>query len=147
MLEVVKVSQEIEVVGFFQNLLVPLHAANGLAVFKDLDGLNLVTLLSLRLDSVDLKMDLKEEQLSAGELFAAFAIISSLTFVFKVDLARGKLDQLIFNNTRELTSFRQSSAVLVGEAEELQARLEQLTDKSLRLLEVEHHADVQVYQS
>jgi hypothetical protein len=44
MLKVVKVSQEIEAVGFFENLLVPLHAANGLAVFKDLDGLSFVTL-------------------------------------------------------------------------------------------------------
>jgi hypothetical protein len=92
-------------------------------------------------------MDLKEEQLSAGELFTSFTIIPSLTLVFKIDPARDKLDQLILNNTRELTSFCQSSTVLVGEAEELQAGLEQLTDKSLLLLEVERHADVQVNQS
>lgn len=99
------------------------------------------------MDSVDLKMDLKEEQLRAGELFASFAIISNLTLVFEIDLARGKLDQLVSNNTRELASCCQSSTVPVGEAEELQTGLEQLADKSLLLLEVEHHADVQVHQS
>lgn len=99
------------------------------------------------MDSIDLKMDLKEEQLRAGELCASFSISCGLTLIFKVDLARGKLDQLVFNDARELAGFYESSTVLVGEAEELQTGLEQLADESLLLLEVEHHADVQVHQS
>ena len=57
------------------------------------------------MDSIDLKMDLKEEQLRAGELCASFAISCGLTIIFKVDLVRGKLDQLVFNDARELAGF------------------------------------------
>jgi len=92
-------------------------------------------------------MDLEEEKLCAGELLTFTAIGCDLSLICVVDLARGELDQLVFNDTSELTSFRQSSAVPFDETKEPQAGLEQLANQSLLLLEVNHHTEVHVQQS
>lgn len=141
----VEVHQYIEAVGLLQKLLVSLHAAHGLAVFKDLDGLQLVALQGLRLELIDLEVDLKEEKLCIRKLLG-FTVIT-LALIFEVDLARGELDKLVLHDARELTGCHQSTAVLLGKAKELQAGLEQLADESLLLLEVQDHTEVQVHQS
>ena len=97
----VEVHQHIEAIGLRQKLLVSLHAANGLAIFKDLDGLQLVALQGLRLELIDLEMDLEEEKLCIRKLLA-FTVIT-LTLIFEVDLARGELDKLVLHDARELT--------------------------------------------
>ena len=93
------------------------------------------------MEFVDLKVDLKEEKLCTCELLASIVSIT-LALIFEVDLTRGKLDKLVFHNARELTGSHQSSTVLLGKEKELQAGSEQLADKSLLLLEVQHHAKV-----
>ena len=63
MLKMVEVLQEAEAVPLLDDLLVPLHLANSLAVLKDLANMSVVTLGCHLMQAVDLKMDLEEEEL------------------------------------------------------------------------------------
>lgn len=94
MLKMVEILQEVEAVPLLDNLLVPLHLANGLAVLKDLADMSVMILGSHLVQAVDLKMDLEEEELLLREL-----LVVRLLLIFEVDLAGYQFDQLVLHKT------------------------------------------------
>lgn len=108
-LKVVQVSQDIEIIGFLQDLLVSLHRADGLGILQDLANVHVVRRGCL-LEGINLEMDLQEKELLRGE-----SLVLGCGFVAVVDAARDELDQLVLNDGGDFTGLGESLAILDSE--------------------------------